>query len=168
MRHPAAAEDALQEIVTVTTHSEAETAAVAASLAAWLNRGDVVALEGGLGAGKTAFARAVVRAFCGLKTVVPSPTFTLVQTYETPNLSLWHCDLYRLAAADEVAELGLDEAFAEGLTLIEWPERLGDGLPDRRLHIRFSSGTEDNTRTLVFCGDARWRERLSGFGGEYA
>jgi len=113
---------------------EAATARAAAVLAARLRPGDVVALHGDLGAGKTAFARAAIRALLGDPDAeVPSPTFTLVQTYEAPSATVWHFDLYRLADPAEVWELGWEEAVAGGIVLVEWPERLGSLLPARRI-----------------------------------
>jgi tRNA threonylcarbamoyladenosine biosynthesis protein TsaE len=113
---------------------EAATARAAAELAARLRPGDVVALRGDLGAGKTAFARAAIRALVGdAEAEVPSPTFTLVQTYEAPAGTVWHFDLYRLTDPAEVWELGWEEAAAGGIVLVEWPERLGGLLPPRRI-----------------------------------
>jgi tRNA threonylcarbamoyl adenosine modification protein YjeE len=95
----------------------------------------VVALEGDLGAGKTELARAVIWALAGEAVAVPSPTFTLLQVYDLPSLTVTHADLYRLADADEVAELGLEEAWADGVLLVEWPERAGGLLPAERLTL---------------------------------
>src|SRR5262245_558571 len=94
-----------------------------ASLAHGIRTGDVVALHGDLGAGKTELARAVIRAAAGdPDLIVPSPTFTLVEVYETPRATIWHFDLYRIDAPEQVWELGFEEALADGVTLIEWPE----------------------------------------------
>ena len=113
---------------------EAATARLAEDVAAILGSGDVVALSGGLGAGKTTFARALIRAIADEPALeVPSPTFTLVQTYDAGRLAIGHFDLYRLGAADELAEIGLSEAVSEGAVLIEWPERGADRLPAERL-----------------------------------
>jgi tRNA threonylcarbamoyl adenosine modification protein YjeE len=114
----------------------------------------VVALRGDLGAGKTTFARGLIAALAaeaGLPVPeVPSPTFTLVQTYEFPRLAVWHFDLYRIAGPDDAVELGLDEAFAEGACLIEWPERLGRLLPDRRIDIALAfAGADGRTITVT-------------------
>jgi tRNA threonylcarbamoyladenosine biosynthesis protein TsaE len=100
---------------------EAATESLARRLAGVARPGDVIALWGGLGAGKTAFARAFVRAAGDPAEEVPSPTFTLVQTYALAAGPCWHFDLYRLQAPDEVWELGIEEAFAGGIVLIEWP-----------------------------------------------
>jgi len=109
---------------------ESATERLGATLAERLRVGDVVGLKGELGAGKTTLARAIIRAAAGdPELIVPSPTFTLVEVYETPRGSFWHFDLYRLEAAEQVYELGWEEALAEGIALVEWPERLGPLLP---------------------------------------
>src|SRR5579884_1615816 len=111
---------------------EAATTALAARLAEQARPGDVIALRGDLGSGKTTFARAFIRALGGGEEV-PSPSFTLVQLYELAAATVWHFDLYRLRSPEEAWELGIEEAFAGGIALIEWPERLGALLPERRL-----------------------------------
>jgi len=109
---------------------ETATEQLGATLAERLRPGDVVALRGALGAGKTTLARAILRAAAGDPAlIVPSPTFTLVEVYETPRGPYWHFDLYRLETPEQVFELGWEEALAEGVVLIEWPERLGSLLP---------------------------------------
>jgi tRNA threonylcarbamoyladenosine biosynthesis protein TsaE len=115
----------------MTLADEAATEKLGAALAARLKPGDVVALEGPLGSGKTTLARAILRAAADQPDlIVPSPTFTLVEVYETPQGTFWHFDLYRLETPEQVFELGWEEALAEGIVLIEWPERLGDLLPE--------------------------------------
>ena len=117
-----------------------------AALAAPAAPGDVFALSGDLGAGKTTFARAFLRAR-GHRDEVPSPTFTLVQVYDLA-VPVWHVDLYRVDSAADVAELGLDEAFAEAITLIEWPERTV--LPPDHVAVRLEfAGTPDTRRVTV-------------------
>ncbi|MBS0538014.1 MAG: tRNA (adenosine(37)-N6)-threonylcarbamoyltransferase complex ATPase subunit type 1 TsaE [Proteobacteria bacterium] len=109
---------------------ETATEQLGATLAARLKPGDVVGLKGGLGAGKTTLARAILRAAANDPAlIVPSPTFTLVEVYETPAGTFWHFDLYRLETPEQVFELGWEEACAEGIVLLEWPERLGPLLP---------------------------------------
>jgi tRNA threonylcarbamoyladenosine biosynthesis protein TsaE len=109
---------------------ETATEQLGATLAARLKPGDVVGLKGELSAGKTTLARAILRAAAGdPELIVPSPTFTLVEVYETKQGTFWHFDLYRLEAPEQVFELGWEEALADGIVLVEWPERLGQILP---------------------------------------
>jgi tRNA threonylcarbamoyladenosine biosynthesis protein TsaE len=109
---------------------ERATDQLGATLAARLRIGDIVGLKGELGAGKTTLARAILRAAAeDARLIVPSPTFTLVEVYDTPRGSFWHFDLYRLETPEQVFELGWEEALAEGISIIEWPERLGALLP---------------------------------------
>jgi tRNA threonylcarbamoyladenosine biosynthesis protein TsaE len=109
---------------------ETATAELGATLAQRLRPGDVVGLYGELGSGKTTLARAILRAAAGdPDLIVPSPTFTLVEIYETERGTFWHFDLYRLEAPEQVYELGWEDALAEGIVLIEWPQRLGPLLP---------------------------------------
>ncbi len=133
---------------------EADTARLAQLIAIGLAPGDVVALRGGLGAGKTTFARSLIRAVTGNDTEeVPSPTFTLVQVYETQRFEIRHFDLYRLTSADELDELGFDDGETDAVTIVEWPERAGDLLPDDRFDISFSEVAEDaHARTVALAG----------------
>jgi tRNA threonylcarbamoyladenosine biosynthesis protein TsaE len=109
---------------------ETATAALGATLAQRLRPGDVVGLYGELGSGKTTLARSILRAASGdPDLIVPSPTFTLVEVYETERGTFWHFDLYRLEAPEQVYDLGWEDALAEGIVLIEWPQRLGALLP---------------------------------------
>lgn len=129
------------------------TAALAQRLAGALAPGDVVALEGDLGAGKTTFARALIAAFAAeagqAPPEVPSPTFTLVQIYEFPRAALWHFDLYRIERPQDALELGIEEALAGGIALIEWPERLGGLLPERRIAVRIDFGDASEVRQIA-------------------
>src|SRR5215831_5998951 len=110
--------------------NESATEQLGATLAQRLRLGDVVGLYGELGSGKTTLARAILRAAAGdPELIVPSPTFTLVEVYDTLRGSYWHFDLYRLETPEQVYELGWEEALAEGIVLIEWPQRLGPLLP---------------------------------------
>ena len=141
-------------------HSAEELEAFGARLAAVARVGDAIALFGDLGAGKTTLARGLLRGL-GLEGEAPSPTFTLVQTYEPPDLRLpvWHCDLYRLDEPEEAIELGLDEAFDEALVLIEWPERLGPYLPRHALRLRLDGAGETQRRLTAEVPpgwEARW------------
>lgn len=135
--------------------------ALGASLGRVLRPGDVVALWGDLGMGKTTLARAAVRAASDDPDMaVPSPTFTLVQIYDALTGPLWHVDLYRLEDPEEALELGLEEAFAEAASLIEWPERLGGDLPADRLDIVLS---EDGAgRIARLTAGPSWSDRLEG------
>jgi tRNA threonylcarbamoyladenosine biosynthesis protein TsaE len=139
--------------------SHADTAALGELLAVHARPGDVIALRGDLGAGKTTLARALIRRLAGPDTECPSPTFTLVQTYQTPGLAIWHFDLYRLNHPGEARELGMDEAM-EGLALIEWPERLGRDLPIARLEVQLSFDGDGRIARLVDLHD--WSSRLDG------
>lgn len=138
---------------------ETATAALAAKLACEAHPGDVIALAGELGTGKTSFARAFVRAF-GVGDDVPSPTFTLVQTYDTARGAIWHFDLYRLARPEDAYELGLEEAIGEGIVLVEWPERLGSLLPRERLEIHLTMGPSPAARHAVLRVSPSWSARL--------
>jgi tRNA threonylcarbamoyl adenosine modification protein YjeE len=138
--------------------SPADTAALGARIAACLTAGDAVALKGDLGAGKTTLARAVLTAL-GLSETVPSPTFTLVQRYETPRLTIAHFDLYRVEREAEIEELGLDDALVEGAALIEWPEHAGSRLPDDALHVQLAI-VEETSRRARLSGSPRWTKLL--------
>lgn len=140
----------------------AATAALGRALAGALGRGDVVALAGELGAGKTELARAVLRAATGdPELAVPSPTFTLVETYDTPRGTVWHFDLYRLASADEAFEIGFEEALGTAASLVEWPERLGAALPRERLDVRLDQPGPGEARRARLVGHGRWASRLA-------
>ncbi|HEY1710111.1 MAG TPA: tRNA (adenosine(37)-N6)-threonylcarbamoyltransferase complex ATPase subunit type 1 TsaE [Rhizomicrobium sp.] len=131
-----------------------ETEALGARIARGLMRGSAVTLEGDLGAGKTTLARAILRAL-GVTEHVPSPTFTLVQSYETENFPVRHFDLYRVETESELDELGLDEALDEGAALIEWPERAPHRLPPNALHVALSV-TGEGSRRAALHGPASW------------
>ncbi|MCE3230525.1 MAG: tRNA ((37)-N6)-threonylcarbamoyltransferase complex ATPase subunit type 1 TsaE [Alphaproteobacteria bacterium] len=118
-------------------------------LAKTLQVGDVVALWGDLGVGKTTFTRALVQALVGETIDVPSPTFTLVQVYDCPQGELWHCDLYRLKNSEEAFEIGLEDAFYHAICLIEWPERLEGLLPRCRIDITFKIINETTREITV-------------------
>ncbi|MGH6947764.1 MAG: tRNA (adenosine(37)-N6)-threonylcarbamoyltransferase complex ATPase subunit type 1 TsaE [Kiloniellales bacterium] len=147
---------------------QAATAALAARLAPLVVPGDVLALEGPLGVGKTTFARALLDALARAQgqepEEVPSPTFTLVQTYERAPAPVWHLDLYRLEKPEEVYELGLEEALGAAILLIEWPERLGSLLPEERLELIFDFAEEEGARRLELVGHQAWAGRLTALG----
>jgi tRNA threonylcarbamoyl adenosine modification protein YjeE len=132
------------------------TAALGRAIARGLNAGDAVALWGDLGAGKTTLARAILQAL-GVKEDVPSPTFTLVQSYDTaPPVA--HYDLYRLKSAHEMEELGFEDALDRGAVLVEWPERAPEALPPEALHVRL--GMRDADRLARITGPVRWANDL--------
>ena len=120
---------------TITVHSEEETIAAANKFAKTLRQKDVVLFYGDLGAGKSFFCRALIRFMAGKDIDVPSPTFSLVQTYNTAKGEVWHYDFYRIKESEEIWELGWEDAIAEGITLVEWPDRLGSFLPKSYIAI---------------------------------
>ena len=140
----------------LTLTDDTVTAGLGARIGRGLRPGDVVALSGELGAGKTALARAILRAL-GVTGHVPSPTFTLVQSYETPGLTVHHFDLYRIEDQSELRELGLEEAREEGAVLIEWPDR---GMPQSwqadALQVELTT-TGETARRAKIAGPSRWR-----------
>lgn len=114
-------------------------------------------LDGPIGAGKTHFSRCLIQALLSVPEDVPSPTFTIVQVYDTARFEVWHVDLYRITGPDGCIELGLTEAFETALCLVEWPDRLGILTPPNALAISLSTGAHDEDRTLVFAWTAqRW------------
>ncbi len=142
---------------------DAATAALGERLARLLQPGDTVLLEGPIGAGKSHLARALIRARLGRMEDVPSPTFTLVQTYEAADTEIWHADLYRLSHPDEVLELGLEQAFGTAICLVEWPDRLGPHLPADALHLQLSVQGEGR-RAVLRGGRPGLLKRLAGLG----
>lgn len=142
--------------------SEAATCDLAARLAVLARPGDAILLHGTLGAGKSVFCRAFIRACTHPDQEVPSPTFTLVQVYDGRAGMVWHFDLYRIADADDVYELDIEDAFAEGISLIEWPDRLGPLTPATRLDVTLSAGPTDRARRVRLAGHGGWAPRLAG------
>jgi len=149
-------------IWTIELPSEAATIALARDLAPVLKAGDLVTLAGDLGAGKTAFARALIREIAGdAQLEVPSPTFTLIQLYETATFPIVHADLYRLGGPGELAELGWDEAADGALVLVEWPDRAGESLPADRLDIVLELDTRDiQARRATLTGHGAFAAKL--------
>jgi hypothetical protein len=140
---------------------EAELARLAQALSLKLRAGDAVLLVGELGAGKTTFARHLIRALLGQdEAEVPSPTFPILQSYDTPRLGLTHADLYRIGSESEAAELGLSDVLAHGALLIEWPEREPSLAGPDRLEIHFQQGRAENERTLTLKAFGSWTVRL--------
>lgn len=145
------------QMLTLSLTSPEATCRFATRLGARLMAGDVLLLEGGIGAGKTHFSRCLIQSRLPLPEDVPSPTFTLVQTYETGGAEIWHADLYRLGDVSEVEELGLTEAFDDAICLVEWPDRLGPLSPAEALHLSFAPGPAESARTLTLSWSAeRW------------
>jgi tRNA threonylcarbamoyl adenosine modification protein YjeE len=143
---------------TVALPDLAATEALGARIAASLCVGDTIALQGDLGAGKTTLARAILRAL-GVRETVPSPTFTLVQQYETPTVTVRHYDLYRIENPTDIEELGLEDALDDGAVLIEWPERALGWLPEDRLHVTLA--LKDGARRAKIAGPQRWAAPFS-------
>lgn len=145
--------------VDIDLHGPGATEALARDIARNLGAGDCLLLAGPVGAGKSLFARTIIRHFCGEQTEIPSPSFTLVQTYDCAGLEIWHVDLYRLTSAEAAEELGLADAFDTALTLIEWPDRLGSRRPARHLAVTLTPDPEDEDRrvaTLKPSGNWPW------------
>ena len=143
--------------------NEQATRRLAADVASVLKPGDLVTLSGDLGAGKTAFARALIRHLAGDETLdVPSPTFTLVQTYALPRFAVVHADLYRVSHAGELAELGVDEAAENAVVLLEWPDRAAEVLPADRLDIAFTLAPNlgPNQRNAELTGHGAFAPRI--------
>ncbi|MDG1997385.1 MAG: tRNA (adenosine(37)-N6)-threonylcarbamoyltransferase complex ATPase subunit type 1 TsaE [Emcibacteraceae bacterium] len=140
--------------------------AFAAKLASHLEIGDIITFEGNLGAGKTEFCRAIIHSL-GFNEDVPSPTFSLLQTYEPAlddldSVSIWHLDLYRLEKPEDVFELGIEDGFDTAITLIEWPDKMGHYLPEGHLKIKLMMGDDEGQRKITIDGNNYWKMRLKG------
>jgi len=153
----------MSDSVTIDLADEAATRRLGARLAALARPGDVVALWGDLAAGKTTLARAFIQALLGDDEEVPSPTFTLVQTYEASGATIWHFDLYRLERPEDAIELAFDDALADGVSLIEWPRRLGDLLPAGRLDLALTTGPTASARRATLTSHRQWDDRIGEF-----
>lgn len=144
------------------------TASLASTLAPALKAGDCILLSGPIGAGKTHFCRALIQARLALLDRfedVPSPTFTLVQVYDAGDVELWHTDLYRLTGADEVFELGLDEAFDSAICLVEWPDRLGSFEPANALSLTLAPDADGEGRIAhLVSSSVRWATVIDSLG----
>lgn len=145
--------------------SQQETVNFGCKLSAYLNIGDVVALTGDLGAGKSTLARAIVKKLVRNENIdVPSPTFTLIQTYSTgDNIEICHADLYRLQDADEIYDLGFDDMKDNAIFLVEWPEKLPSEWQKSALHIFLKSEADrasGETREIQIAGSEVWKARL--------
>lgn len=147
---------------------EEATGRLAAWFASRLAAGDCLLLEGQIGAGKSHFARALIRARLGRMEDVPSPTFTLVQSYDAGDVEIWHADLYRLTNPDEALELGLEEAFDTAICLIEWPDRLGGARPPGAIRIALSMKDDGRMATVELPGRAGMAQALAADWGRNA
>ncbi len=147
-------------LFTCSLDSLQETQKWALTIAALLEKFDVLALKGNLGAGKTTFARFLIQSLTSAHQEVPSPTFTLVQSYETQKGLFFHFDCYRLESPFEVLELGIEDAFTTGISLIEWPEKIDIFLPPNTLLLDFEN---TSSRRLKIYGNLLWKERLTPF-----
>ena len=136
-----------------------------------LAAGDVIALHGSLGAGKSTLARALISKLCPYEADIPSPTFTLVQTYDMPDgTPLWHLDLYRIDTPNDAIELGVEDAFLDAVCVIEWPERLDDLLPDDCLsiHINITDDALDSqVRQVEISAPASWDRRIEALATQF-
>ena len=142
---------------------ESETQALAAQVAGWLRPGDGVALSGDLGVGKTSFARALIRALTGddgLET--PSPTFVIVQSYDSPKAKILHADFYRLRSRVELENLGWSEMRHGAISVVEWPERVSEALPDDCIHVHLEfDGTQERKRVATIVGGGVFAARVA-------
>ena len=143
--------------ISLTLSSSDETANLARHIAPRLTAGDVLLLDGPIGAGKSFFARTLILDLLPVPEDIPSPTFTLVQTYDTADFEIWHCDLYRLSTPYEVQELGIEDAFQDAVCLIEWPDRLGDlTLPDALTLTLSLTDTPEERHAVLTATDPKW------------
>ena len=145
---------------------EAATQALAQKLAGVVQRGDIIALSGDLGSGKTVFARAFINARTKAPEEVPSPTYTLVQTYDGVGETIYHFDLYRIEYPTELEELGMDDAFSDGISLIEWPDRMAGLLPANRLDLLFTAGDGEGQRKATLTGVGAWAGRIGALSND--
>ncbi len=147
--------------VQITLASPDETCRLARRLGAVLAQGDTILLSGGVGAGKTHFARCLIQSRLDQPEDIPSPTYTLVQTYPTSTGEIWHADLYRLSDASEIEELGLFQAFSDEICLIEWPDRLGPNAPENALMLSLDAPSGDDRREAKLSwSDTSWDRKL--------
>ncbi|MEL6292875.1 MAG: tRNA (adenosine(37)-N6)-threonylcarbamoyltransferase complex ATPase subunit type 1 TsaE [Pseudomonadota bacterium] len=141
--------------------TQADVTALAVRLGDVLRPGMSVLLSGPVGAGKSHLARSLIRSILSEPEDVPSPTFTIVQTYETDKGDLWHVDLYRLSSLSEIEELGLTEALDHDICIIEWPDRLGPFHPKHALEIGLQQAARDDTRDITLSStDPAWQKAI--------
>lgn len=154
-----AKEEERQKMKEVTAYSLDDTKKIAVALSGLLRKGDIIAFNGDLGVGKTAFIRFLIQDFLPFEEV-PSPTFTLLQTYETDFLPIYHFDLYRLDKPEDAFELGIEDAFFEGISLVEWPEKMKRLFPYKKALV-IDISCKGNTRYFNFHSEnPSWIERL--------
>ena len=147
---------------TVQFDSPEQTAIYAAKLANNLAPEDIILLNGDVGAGKSYFCRALIQAVLQYEEDIPSPTFTLVQQYDTEIGELWHADLYRLSDPTEVIELGLLDEIESAIILIEWPDQITDFLPNSALNININTSDQETRVFHLTWTDNKWDENLPG------
>lgn len=135
-----------------------ETKKLSEKLGELLTPQDIVTFSGNLGAGKTTFVKFLIQSIVKQEIPVTSPTFNLVQIYETKKFPIWHFDMYRLRDSDEVFELGYEEALSEGVSLIEWPEKMQEFLPKDRLDVIIKT-VDVNKRVIEFIPHGEWKNR---------
>ena len=132
----------------------------ASKLAKVAKSGDIITLSGDLGVGKTSFSQFFIRSLTDEDIEVTSPTFNLLHVYSLKILQIWHFDLYRLKNKQEIYELGIEDAFDNGVSLIEWPEIIKDSLPKNRLDLDLSFSKVDDARIINWKGSIKWAELL--------
>lgn len=155
----------MEAIFSYQSASEADTVRLGQLLAGIAAKGDIFALFGTLGMGKSVLSRAFIQSFLG-EVEVPSPTFTLLQTYDAPDYEIFHFDLYRLKEPDEIFELGMEEAMYNGVCLIEWPEKMGAYLPKRAITVKISPQENGSRMFEFFAVDSERAKRISSLGGK--
>lgn len=155
----------MEAIFSYQSASEADTVRLGQLLAGIAVKGDIFALFGTLGMGKSVLSRAFIQSFLG-EVEVPSPTFTLLQTYDAPDYEIFHFDLYRLKEPDEIFELGMEEAMYNGVCLIEWPEKMGAYLPKRAITVKISPQENGSRMFEFFAVDSERAKRISSLGGK--
>ena len=145
---------------TFVSNGPLETEELASALKENLQNGDIILLKGEIGAGKSLFARSLIQSTMDQVEEVPSPTFTIVQTYETKLGSIWHADLYRLTDQSEIFELGLIDAFVSEIVIVEWPERLGHLEPQDALTVEIVILENDKREVIFSTNSSMWKARL--------
>ena len=145
---------------TFVSNGPLETEELASALKENLQNGDIILLKGEIGAGKSLFARSLIQSAMDQVEEVPSPTFTIVQTYETKLGSIWHADLYRLTDQSEIFELGLIDAFVNEIVIVEWPDRLGHLEPQDALTVEIIILENDKREVIFSSNSSMWKVRL--------